>query len=306
MNKDMKKRIAAASSGLAAVFAILLGEDEATVAEAMKAQAQNTKVRETGTDDDEDEAPPAKKRGRPAGAKNKAKDDDEEDDEPVVKKKGPKPPADDDDDDEDEDTEEEGGAIPKDAALNAMSRGDLKALATKHGLDGAGKNREDLVALLAEARDGGGKKAGKAKAKPAVDDDDDDEEEAPVKKSKKKVVAEDDDEEEAAPSTKKKKAAAADADEDKPEEDDYPATKIMKRNLETFFKLNKQVLKDAGFYGGKAKKGTQKAEHTYQEIMGDVDLIKEAWADNVWPEIQSKNWKKMEAEAAEIEDDDDE
>lgn len=290
---DVNKRIIAASEKFAAGFAILLGQDATSVAEAASEQKSNTKVRETG--DDEETVP--RKRGRPAGSTNKPKppvDDDDEDEAPVAKKKGPKPPVED-DDDEDED----GEAAPKipadDAKLLAMPRAELKALAVANKIDPGGKTREDLTKLLAAKRDGK-----KAKAAAVADDDED---EAPVAKKKKAAPVEDDDEDEA-PVKKKKPAAAAEAD-DKPEDDDYPKVKTMKSDLEAFFKLNKDVLTQRGFFGGKVKKGQAPVEQTYADIMADVDLIKEAWADNIWPEIQSKNWEKMKAEAADIEDEDD-
>lgn len=300
----LSKKLTAASEKIAAAFAILLGEDEATVAEAMAAQKKNTKVRETG--DDEDEAPAKRGPGRPKKAAKPADDDDDEDEKPA-KKKGPKPPAeDDDDDDEDEDDDEDSKDIPKDAALADLSRDDLKKLAKANGIDPIGKNREDLTKLLQEKRDG--KKGKSAKSAKAADDDDDDDdedeaEEKPAKKKKK--PADDDDDEDEAPAKKKKAKADEDDEDEKPGEDDYPKLKVMKADLEAFFKLNKDTLTAAGFFGGKVKKGAPKAPNTYDQVMGDVDLIKEAWADNIWPEIQSGNWKKMKAEADAMDDDED-
>jgi hypothetical protein len=182
-----------------------------------------------------------------------------------------------------------------------MDRAALKVLAGKLGIDPAGKSRDDLVSALQAKRD----KGAKGKTSEAAADADDEDDEPVTKKSKKPAVDEDDEDDE--PKAKSKKAAAVEADDEEPEppgEDDYPKVKVMKSDLEAFFRLNKQLLKDAGFFGGKPKKGVEKAPNTYDEIMGDTDLIKSAWADNVWPEIQSGNWKKMKAEADALEDDD--
>lgn len=275
MSKELK-RIEEATRLITAGFAVLLGVDASSVAEAVAGQKSNTKVRETGTDDDEEPAEPKKKRGRPAKAKPPVEDDDE--DEAPAKKK-PVPPSDDDDD---EDEPKASTKIPNDAALKELDRTGLKKIAVALGIDPAGKNYEDLLALLKEARDGKGKKSSKAAA--AADDDDDDDE--------------DEDEAEEAPKKKSKKEPAG------PDEDDYPSLKVQKRDLEAFFKLNKALLTDMGFFGGKAKKGVTKVEHTYDEVMGDSDLIKEAWADNIWEHVEAGTWDKMKAKAADIEDDD--
>ena len=297
----LRARIQAASEALApalaAALAILTGEDDTSVSEAMASQKSNTKTREGRSDDEEKRGP-----GRPrkAGPKPPAADDDDDEDEKTTKKKAST--DDDEDDDDEDDDEDEGAAIPKDSALAELDRAALKKLAVSHDIDPVGKNREDLTKLLQEKRDGK-KASSKPKAKPAADDDDDDDEDEKPKASKKKAAADDEDDEDEKPAKKKK--AAKDDEDEKPEEDDYPKVKVMKADLETFFKVNKQMLKDSGFFGGKPKKGVDKSPNTYDEVMGDVDLIKEAWADNVWPIIQSGNWKKTKAEAAEIEDDDD-
>jgi SAM-dependent methyltransferase len=288
----LRTRIKAAAEKIAEGLAVLMGEDAATVAEAMADQKKNTKVRESG--DDEEEAAPVKRgRGRPK--KVVVETEDDEDEKP---KKKLKPPVEDDDDDEDEapakkkkvavaddddDEDEDAPKIPSDAKLEELDRKALKALAEAHGLDVGGKTREDLTKLLQGKRDKGAPKAEKAKAA-AADDDDDDEDEAPKKK---------------------KKAAVVDDEAEKPGEDDYPKMKVMKSDLEAFFKLNRQMLKDGGFYGGKPKKGAAPIEHKYDEVMGDPDLIKEAWADNVWPIIQEGKWDEQKAEAEDIEDEDD-
>lgn len=309
---NVKAKIKAAAEKMVEVFAILLGEDEATVAEALKSQKKNTKVRETGGDDeDEEPAPKAKKKG----PKPPVDDDDEDDEEETPKKKSKAAAKDEDsDDDDDEDDDDEAGAsIPSDAKLGTLDRGDLKKLAVANGLEAAGKNRDDLMALLQEKRDGGKKAKGK-KAAAADDEDDDDEEEAPKKKSSKAKSKSDDDDEddEDEKPAKKKKAKVKDEDSDDdedevepPSEDDYPKLKVMKADLEAFFKLNKDVLKAKGFFGGKVKKGVEKAERTYDEVMGDADFIKEDWRDNVWPEVVAKNWTKMKAEADAMDDEDD-
>lgn len=154
----------------------------------------------------------------------------------------------------------------------------------------------------------GRKKKAPRKKKPADEDDDEDEDEdeKSAKKKKKAAAADDDDEEEDEPKKKKKPAADDDDEDDKPGADDYPEKySTMKADLEVFFKVNKPMLKDMGFFGGKPKKGAQKAEATYDEVMADKALIKEAWADNVWPLMQAKTWKKTKAAAAEMEDEDD-
>jgi hypothetical protein len=310
---SVKARIKSAMEKFVAGMAILIGEDEATVSEALAAQISNTKVREGK--DDETEPAPKRGRGRPPGSKNKAADDDDDEDEKPVKK-GPKPPAKDEDDDEDEkpkskktaaadddEDDDETPAIPSDVKLEAMERKALKTLAAAHDIEWEGKNREDLTKLLQEKRDGG---KGKTKAKAKVEaDDDDDEDEAPKAKAKSKKPAADDDDEDEAPKKKRAKAAEAEDEVEEPDEDDYPKVKIQKSDLEAFFKLNKQPLKDAGFFGGKPKKGVAPMEHTYAEIMGDVDLIKEAWKDNVWPEVSAGTWDKMKASAEDVDDEDD-
>jgi hypothetical protein len=276
MSKQLKK-IEEASRLITAGIAVLLGVDAPSVADAVEEQKANTKVRETGTDDEEEA--PKKKRGRPAKLKPPVADDDDEDEDDAPAKK----PAADDDDDDDE--EAEGATIPKDTALKALDRTGLKKIAIAHGIDPAGKNYDDLLQLLKEARDGK-KSKGKEKSKSAADDDDDDgeDEDAPAKSAK----------------SGKAKAPAG------PDDDDYPSLKEMKRDLEAFFKLNKSALTDMGFFGGKPKKGVTALPNTYEEVMGDKDLIKEAWADNVWEHVNSGAWDKMKTKAAAIEDDDDE
>lgn len=289
MSKELK-RLEEASRLITAGLAVLLGVDAASVSEAVTTQKANTKVRETGTDDDEEEPPAKKRRGRPAGGKNKpVVVDDDEDDVPAPVKEKKSAPSDDDDEADDadeEDADEETAAIPKDAVLNELDRTGLKKVAVAQGLDPAGKNHEDLLAMLKDARDG--KKADKKKPAPATaaddDEDDEDDDEAPAKPAKGKKAA-------AAP-----RAGLAD--------DDYPSLKAQKRDLEAFFKLNKSMLTDMGFFGGKPKKGVSAAPNTYDEVMGDEDLIKEAWADNVWEHVQAGTWDKMKAKAADIEDDD--
>lgn len=289
---NARKRITAAAEKIADALATLLGVDEPGVHDAVEGQKKNTKVRETGTDD-EDEKPVKRGRGRPP----KVKDEDDEDE--VPKKKGPKPPVEDEDD---EDEDDDDATVPSDAKLEAMKRDELKALALKLKLDAAGKSRDDLVSMLQESRDAKKGKPGKAKAK---DEDDEDDDEKPAKKAKK-PAADDDDDEDEKPAKKSKKADKDEDAVDPPDEDDYPKTKVMKADIEAFIKLNKQLLRDNGFLGGKAKKGIQPVEHTYDEVMADIDLIKETWADNVWPEIQNGNWKKMKAEADAMDEDDDE
>lgn len=272
----LRVKIEAAAEKIAAALAILMGEDEASVAEAVASQKSNTKTRE-GSGDEEVK----RGRGRPRkGPKPPVADDEDEDD---AEDDDDESPAKDDEDDEDDD-DEDSTDIPKDAALAELDRAALKKLAVANDIDPAGKNREDLTKLLQAKRDKKSSKP-KAAAKPESDDEDD---EKPAK-GKKKTPAKDDE----------------DNDTEKPEEDDYPKLKVMKSDLEAFFKVHRDTLKDAGFFGGKVKKGVQKAPNTYDEVMEDVELIKEAWADNVWPLIQDGSWKKTKAQAAEIEDEDD-
>jgi SAM-dependent methyltransferase len=273
--KSLSARIKEASPTLAAALAILLGEDVSAVG------AATSENKKKAVDDDEDEdTPTPKRRGRPAGSRNK-KEDDEDEDAPVLTKKKLKAPVDDEDEDVDEeeaeDADEQAGTIPSDKTLADMDRATLKALAIKQGIDAAGKGREDLTTLLQAARDGKKTKA-TTKVKAAADDEEEDDEPAPAKK-KKAVVKEDEDNKE-------------------------PSLKEMKRDLEAFFKVNKDFLKAQGFFGGKPRKGNAPAAHTYDEVMADPDLIKEDWTDNLL-ELGEDGRKKLRAEAAEIEDEDD-
>jgi hypothetical protein len=206
-----------------------------------------------------------------SNTKNREKVADDDDEKPS---RSLKAPAKKDDDDEDEKPAKKVKGIPDDDDLQELDRAELKSLAEKNDLDPAGKARGDLIKMLQEARDG--KKAGGKKKT----DDDDDDDEKPAKGKKK--------------------------DEEEEEEVEYPGKKEMKADLEVFFKLNRDLLKSNGFYGGKPQKGVEKAPITYEALMADLDEIKEAWKDNVHPEIESGNWTKMKKEAAKIEDDDDE
>lgn len=210
---------------------------------------------------DEDEDPKPKKSRRP----------EPEDEEEVKPRKGLKLAKAAPEPDEDEPAaDEEALDALADLDLESASRGDMKEVALKLGLDAEGKRAPELREMLTEAKAKASKPAAKKSAKPAPEPDDDD---ADV------------------PASKKSKAKA--------KSDDRPSTKQMKKDFTLFCEANREELEPTGFFGGKVKRGATKADHTFEEILEDDDLLIEAWDDNIKEYYDDGTWEKLAEELQE-------
>lgn len=164
--------------------------------------------------------------------------------------------------------------------LETATRPEMVPLAKALGVDVAAKTTVEVQAALKKFKAEGGS---------SQLDDEDEETPEPKAKGKVKPKADEDD----------------DADDDTSDasgEIEYPEVKVMKRQIKqwaAYPEHQKEIKELIGpeFYDDE-NDDTKNPQERLHLILGDVDELKEAWKDNVYPMIEDGTWKKVEKHAA--------